>query len=89
MEVWKLVSIIAPETRYRTKHMATAKKNAPSKAHVLTCTKQTDESPLQLSITIKRGIYNRLNKYRKDKGLSTEQDVIRLAIAMFLERNDY
>jgi len=50
-------------------------------------TKQTAKVPLKTHFT--GDIYGRLEKMRKEKGLTFSQDLIRLAVVSFLEKNGY
>lgn len=50
---------------------------------------ETDPRNVVVNLTLDRVIFNATVGYRKGMGLSTDQDVMRLAIATFLKREGY
>jgi len=60
------------------------KKNAPSKPE---STKETTET-ITFNQSVSKETFNALSKVKKAKGFLTEQEVVRLAIAFFLEKNN-
>jgi hypothetical protein len=59
---------------------------APSSA---TASNPKTKTVIRFTQSLQLDVFNRLSKAKKDKGLSFEQDVVRLAVIQFLERNGY
>lgn len=49
----------------------------------------TNAAKIPVNTLFQGETFRRLTKYKKDKGLLNEQDVIRLAVANFLEQSGY
>lgn len=47
------------------------------------------KSVISFTQTLQKDIYNRVSVATKEKGFAYEQDIIRLAVIQFLERNGY
>lgn len=65
-----------------------AKKTALSKP-ILQQPVPPDRTNVVINCTFSRPVYNALSDYKKDMGLSGEQEVVRLAVATFLKREGY
>lgn len=60
--------------------MATAKTNAGTNF-------ETEDAPVKIVLTIPKSTLNKLNKRRKELGLTHTQDVVRVILALYFERS--
>jgi hypothetical protein len=79
---WRRIASTNTLRRFQTSKSMPAPSNA-------TANNPKTKTVIRFTQSLQLDVFNRLSKAKKDKGLSFEQDVVRLAVIQFLERNGY